>query len=199
MANLTARTLSPDDEARAIATLSLAFAADPMTRWTWPAAHDYVTIFPQFARAFGGRGFASRGAHGTGNLAAVALWLPPGVHPDDETLDALMQRTVGPERLAELGPIFEQMSSYHPSGPHWYLPLIGCDPAHQGNGHGATLMSYALAECDRQNLPAYLESTNPRNITLYLRHGFEALGTIQAGSSPPMVPMLRQPRTTRAE
>ncbi len=63
----------------------------------------YVTLFPQFARAFGGRAFASRGAHGTGNLAAVALWLPPGVHPDDETLDALMQQTVGPERLAELG------------------------------------------------------------------------------------------------
>ena len=129
----------------------------------------------------------------------MALWLPPGVHPDDEALDALMQQTLGPERLGELDAIFEQMMSYHPSGPHWYLPLIGCDAAHQGNGHGAALMTYALAECDRQNLPAYLESTNPRNITLYLRHGFESLGTIQAGSSPPMVPMLRQPRTTRAE
>ena len=72
-----------------------------------------------------------------------------------------MQQTVGPERLAELGAIFEQMSSYHPSGPHWYLPLIGCDAAHQGNGHGAALMTYALAECDRQNLPGVSRVDEP--------------------------------------
>ena len=28
---------------------------------------------------------------------------------------------------------------------------------------------------------AYLESSNPRNIPLYERHGFEALGEIQVG------------------
>ena len=41
---------------------------------------------------------------------------------------------------------------------------------------------------------AYLESTNPRNIPLYERHGFERLAILQYGSSPPMVPMLRKPR-----
>jgi GNAT superfamily N-acetyltransferase len=49
--------------------------------------------------------------------------------------------------------------------PHWYLPLIGVDPAHQGKGHGDALMAYALQQCDRDHLPAYLESTNPRNIS----------------------------------
>jgi hypothetical protein len=38
------------------------------------------------------------------------------------------------------------------------------------------------------------ESTNPRNVPLYERHGFERLGTIQSGSSPPLFPMLRRPR-----
>ena len=55
-------------------------------------------------------------------------------------------------------------------------------------------MTHALQQCDRDRLLAYLESTNPRNITLYERHGFKALGQIQVGSSPPMVPMLRKPR-----
>jgi hypothetical protein len=44
------------------------------------------------------------------------------------------------------------------------------------------------------NKLAYLESSNPRNITLYKRHGFELLGTIQIGTSPSIAPMLRRPR-----
>jgi hypothetical protein len=43
-------------------------------------------------------------------------------------------------------------------------------------------------------VPAYLESSNPRNLSFYRRHGFEPLGAIQVGSSPTLVPMLRQPR-----
>ena len=83
------------------------------------------------------------------------------------------------------------MAAYHPSEPHWYLPLIGVDPAHQGDGHGNALMVYALAQCDRDHKPAYLESSNPRNIPFYQRHGFEPLGAIQVGSSPTLIPMLR--------
>lgn len=40
----------------------------------------------------------------------------------------------------------------------------------------------------------YLEASSPRNKALYERHGFEATGVIQAGSSPPMWPMVRTPR-----
>jgi hypothetical protein len=43
-------------------------------------------------------------------------------------------------------------------------------------------------------MPAYLEATSARNLPLYQRHGFEALGTIQAGDSPVITPMLRRPR-----
>jgi GNAT superfamily N-acetyltransferase len=71
---------------------------------------------------------------------------------------------------------------------------MGIDPVHQGKGLGGALLEHAAAICDRDGAPAYLESSNPRNIPLYERHGFEALGRIQAGSSPTMVPMLRKPR-----
>src|SRR5262249_8485856 len=90
--------------------------------------------------------------------------------------------------------LFQQMAGYHPHEPHWYLPLIGVDPACQGKGFGDALMAHALARCDREGTPAYLESTNPRNISLYRRHGFEALGEIRVGESPPLVPMLRRAR-----
>ena len=53
---------------------------------------------------------------------------------------------------------------------------------------------HTLDACDRDHAPAYLESNNPKNVPLYERHGFELLGTIQAGTSPPIFPMLRKPR-----
>jgi GNAT superfamily N-acetyltransferase len=116
------------------------------------------------------------------------------VTPDAERLAALTEEHGPKDRQHEMTQIFEQMERYHPSDPCWYLPLIGVDPAHQGRGCGSALLQYALARCDRDGIPAYLESSNPRNISLYLRHGFEIMGHIQAGSSPTMVPMLRRPR-----
>ncbi len=55
-------------------------------------------------------------------------------------------------------------------------------------------MQHTLVPSDRDRKPAYLESSNPKNIPLYERHGFELLGTIQVGNSPPIFPMLRKPR-----
>jgi ribosomal protein S18 acetylase RimI-like enzyme len=90
--------------------------------------------------------------------------------------------------------VFEHMGRYHPSQPYWYLPLIGVDPVHQRKGYGSALLRHALLQCDRDHAPAYLESTNPANIRLYERHGFEVLDTIQVRSSPPIFPMLRAAR-----
>ena len=147
-----------------------------------------------FVRAFGGNAFLHGGAHCTASYAGAALWLPPGVHADAARLGELMQSTASPSAQEAGSGIFEQMAKYHPDEPHWYLPLIGVDPAYQGKGHGDALMAFALDRCDRDKLPAYLESTNPRNMSLYRRHGFEALGEIQVGSSPVLVPMLRRAR-----
>ena len=188
------RSTTQADEARAVNTIVLAFAADPVARWSWPEAHQYLSYMPDLTRAFGGRAFLHGCAHCTEDYAGAALWLPPGVHPDEEGLAAIIERSVSEDRRADLFAVFEQMAKYHPDEPHWYLPLIGVDPAHQGRGCGAALLAHALAECDRAKVPAYLESTNPRNIPLYRRHGFVDLGTIQVGSSPPLVPMVRRSR-----
>jgi GNAT superfamily N-acetyltransferase len=182
------------DEDQAVQTIVLAFAADPMARWTWPHAHIYLAAMPRMARAFGGKAFSNGSAYCTDNYTGTALWLSPGMHPDEKALGAVIESTVAPALAAETAPIFAQMAKYHPTEPHWYLPLIGVDPAHQGESHGDVLMAYALARCDRDHAPAYLESSNPRNIPFYRRHGFEPLGAIQVGSSPTLVPMLRQPR-----
>jgi ribosomal protein S18 acetylase RimI-like enzyme len=188
------RTMTADDEARAVATIVVAFTADPMARWTWPDAHQYLAAFPRMVRAFGGKAFGLGSAYAVDDYAGAALWLPPGTEPDEEALGAVMQDTLSPERFEQAPAIFEQMATYHPREPHWYLPLIGVDPARQGKGYGDALMRYALERCDRDGITAYLESSNPRNVPFYRRHGFEPIGTIQAGSSPSLVPMLRKAR-----
>jgi ribosomal protein S18 acetylase RimI-like enzyme len=178
---------------RATSVLLLAFTADPMTRWTWRDPERYLEAFPEFAMAFGGRAFEHGSAFIAQDFAGAALWLPPGVGPDEAALGALLERTAPPELAADIAAILEQMGRYHPHEPHWYLPLIGVDPARQSEGHGSRLMRRALAAADRDARPAYLESANPKNVPFYERLGFELLGTIEAGSSPPMFPMLRRP------
>lgn len=188
------RVMTEADADPAAQTVVLAFAADPMARWTWPHAHQYLAAMPRLVRALAGRGFSDGSAFCTDDYAGAALWLSPGVHPDEEELGAVIESTVAPSLAAETEAVFGQMAKYHPTEPHWFLPLIGVDPAHQGEGQGDALMAYALAQCDSDRAPAYLESSNPRNISFYRRHGFEPLGAIQVGSSPTVVPMLRRPR-----
>ena len=149
---------------------------------------------PLAAEAFGGKSFALGTADAIDDFAGVALWLPPGVKADEEALGALFERTAPSSIQQDLAGVFEQMGSFHPHEPHWYLPLIGVDPACQGRQLGDKLMAHALARCDADRLPAYLESSNPRNLGFYRCHGFESLGKIQFGSSPTIVPMLRKPR-----
>ena len=180
------------DEFAAIDTIVLAFAADPMARWCWPGQGQFLGALPRLSRAFGGKAFAAGSAYCIGDYVGVALWLPPGIEPDEEKLGEVFQSTAEPSRLESISAIVGEMAKYHPQEPHWYLPLIGVDPMHQGRGHGDTLMTFALERCDHDRLPAYLESSNPRNMSLYRRHGFEPLGKIQVGSSPPIVPMLRR-------
>lgn len=178
-----------------IDALKLAFVCDPATRWVWPDPQSYLLHFTKFAKAFGGKAFANNSAHYVGNYSGVALWLPPNVDPDVETLLGLLQQTTSEEAQGIVPQIFEKMGSYHPSEPHWYLPLLGVDPLYQGKGLGSALLKYASIKFDNENVSAYLESSNPRNISLYERHGFEILGTIQIDRFPPIVPMLRKPQS----
>ncbi|MGH6816636.1 MAG: GNAT family N-acetyltransferase [Hyphomicrobiaceae bacterium] len=173
--------------------LTLAFAADPANRWMYPSPQQYLRYFPAFARALGGAAFERRTAFVCQDYSGAALWLPPDAGPDGQALAALAEESVEPQKKADLFAVFEEMGRRHPAEPHWYLPLIGVDPMRQGQGLGAALLQPVLEQCDAARLPAYLESTNPRNRPLYERHGFEATGEIRIGTCPPIVPMLRKP------
>lgn len=194
---LTVYNIDETSADAAFASIVLAFTSDPAARWSWPRADDYLYNMPLLARAFSWKSFGLGTAFGIDGFAGVALWMPPGASSDEEALASLFERTTRASIHKDLAGVFEKMANFHPHEPHWYLPLIGVDPARQGQRLGDKLMAHALARCDADRMPAYLESSNPRNIPFYQRHGFEALGKIQVGSSPTIVPMLRRPRTPR--
>lgn len=187
------KAVAPADRKRAVATVALAFASDPMMRWSFPDPARYFAIACDFVDAFGGHAVEHGGADEIADFASVALWLPPGVTPHGEAMGAIIEANMPADRMPDGGSLVEQMNRFHPHEPHWYLPLIGTDPAHQGKGYGSALMAHGIARADRDKLPAYLESSNAANIPLYERHGFRLIGEIQSGSSPTLYPMLRKP------
>jgi GNAT superfamily N-acetyltransferase len=191
------RAVHASEREQVVWALVRAFADDPAARWMYPQTRRYLEFFPQFIRAFGGRAFDQGVAEQVGNCRGAALWLPPGIHPDDAAVIELIERSVPERDRPSLFAIFAEMERYHPAEPHWHLPLIGVEPQEQGLGYGSALLREALARCDAAGTLAYLESSNPKNIPLYRQHGFEILGTIQAGSSPPITPMLRRPDRKR--
>jgi len=178
----------------AIAALVLAFGSDPVARWAYDDPHHYLLHMPRLFRALGASSFAAGAAQRTSDGFGVALWLPPGVHGDDGPLEAVIAESIAGEKQAELGAVFERTERYRPTEPHWYLSLIGVEALQRNKGRGAALLQHRLRQCDREHRPAYLWSSNPLNTSLYERHGFQIMGTIQVGSSPPIFPMLRQAR-----
>jgi ribosomal protein S18 acetylase RimI-like enzyme len=179
------------EEAEVIATVTSAFAADPVERWLYPADEDYERHFPDFAAAFGGRAFEGRTAWSLDGHSAVALWLGPGVEPDEEAVVGVLSGSVAPEKHEELFAVLGQMGEVHPTDPHWYLPWLAVDPDRQGAGLGGRLLAGCLAIVDESGLPAFLETPNPRNVGLYRRHGFEVIAVTRSDSCPPLTSMLR--------
>jgi ribosomal protein S18 acetylase RimI-like enzyme len=178
---------------RVVGVLMRAFAADPPNRWMYPEDDAFRRHFPTFARALGGNALAAGTAFVTADFSGAAVWLAPGSGPDEAALSKLIEETLPPEKQATLAAVIEAMGRYHPHEPHWYLPFVGVDPARHGQGLGTALLRPILARCDAERLPAYLESSNPRNRPLYERLGFRVMGEIVVGDCPPVAPMLRRP------
>ncbi len=178
-------------------TLLVAFADDPPIRWLYPDDDTYEQAFPELVLLSAGAGFDAGTVDVAEGGTAVAVWAPPGDEADPEEVGAAwfahFQAHIDPARLGDVFTWAEQVGRLHPTRRHWYLAQIAVTPGQQGRGHGTALLRSGLERCDRDGLPAYLESSDPRNRALYERHGFEVIDEVQFADSPPIWPMLRPP------
>jgi GNAT superfamily N-acetyltransferase len=194
MNTITTKQAAQQDFDRSISALVAAFIADPFIRWMLPDAKQYLHYFPLVLKYFAGGAFAHDSAWRSEDYRAAAMWLPPGISPDDDALGSIMEEGIDNNLLGEVFGVMEQVDASHPDEEHWYLPAIGVEPLHQGKGYGSALLTSGVRICDENHVAAYLEATNPANIPLYERFGFKAVGEIQAGSSPAITPMFRSAR-----
>lgn len=189
------RTTEYDVE-QIIDSIVLAFSSDPLARWVYPSPQQYLKSFPDFVKIFAGKAFEQQTVYYTDNYSGAALWLPPQSQPNSDAIDIYLQQTISHEQQEKVFAVFEQMSHYNPQEPHWYLALVGVDSTQQRQGYGSALIEPVLKKCDRQQQLAYLESSSPESRSLYERHGFKVMETIQIDDSPPIFPMVRYPKST---
>jgi hypothetical protein len=64
-----------EDRNQSLDALTMAFCADPVLRFCYPDPKSYLTHFPRFAEAFGGKAFSCGTAFHVGNFFGSALWL----------------------------------------------------------------------------------------------------------------------------
>lgn len=134
----------------------------------------------------------------TDDLGAVAVWEPPGRRAAGRLREAWRLpgyvRAVGLRRLVRVSAAVAAMEARRPRRPHWYLADLAVEPALQGRGVGGALLAHGLERADRELMPAYLESSSPRNRPLYERHGFRLRERhVLGGDGPPVSLMWREP------
>ena len=134
----------------------------------------------------------------TADGQANAIWKPPGQWKIGG-LELLRQapRTVGilRSRLLAALAVLNAVERKHPTDPpHWYLAVLGTEPAGQGQGKGSAVLQPVLEHCDRAGEPAYLESSKEQNIPFYERHGFRVTERLDLQGGPSLWLMWRDPQ-----
>src|SRR5688500_20161386 len=113
------RPATATDEATVIGVITLAFSTDPMARWAFGDTRTYLAVMPAFVRAFGGNGLAHGATHLVDGGWAAAMWLPPGVQPDADTMMVMTVQLVRKELMEEQMQVVAQMVNYYPEVACW--------------------------------------------------------------------------------
>jgi ribosomal protein S18 acetylase RimI-like enzyme len=184
-----------------IRTLTSAFREDPVTCWMFDEAGSRL---PKLTRWMGfvlevglTRGHLYAAAEGK----AVSLWSAPDVNVFDDHSGArmvsLLQELIGERAGSVLGPLARVLGLRPITKPHFYLFMLGTHAEHQGQGLGARVLDPVLGRCDEQAIPAYLESSNPRNLPFYRRHGFEIVERVPLAENGPVLHTMWRPPSPR--
>lgn len=75
--------------------------------------------------------------------------------------------------MAAWADVTASVPDHRPRTPHWYLAVLGVEPACQGRGLGAALLSAIGDLVARDPAPLALECDRPESLSFYQAHGFE--------------------------
>jgi GNAT superfamily N-acetyltransferase len=198
----TIRSATVADRAALADSLASAFSEDPLFTWMAGAAPG-TSVEPKLRIIFDAflKPEVVRPEHlvfTDEDRIGVAIWKPPNrwKTANSDMLRALpaMLRGLGTKMPRMIG-AFNAIEKVHPKEEHYYLEALGTRQDMQSKGVGSAVIRHMLDRCDAEGMPAYLESSNVRNVPFYARHGFETTGEIAVGKGAPTVTaMWREPR-----
>jgi ribosomal protein S18 acetylase RimI-like enzyme len=183
-------------------TLGDAFTDDPVMSWLIPPtarrrSQRIQAVFAQTAREYLRAG---KPIHLSEDGQGAAIWAPPGTwfpSAREQLRDLPRFAVVFGTGLVRSSRFLTEVVRKHPRSPeHWYLYMLGTHRSAQGRGIGSALLREMLERIDEAGEPAYLESSNIRNVPLYERQGFTVVEEITIGrDGPTMWRMWREPRS----
>ena len=186
--------LTPAEDPRVAAILNSAFQNDPVMNWLCDAPGFLPLILDFMVPAYRAGGFAYMASDRSG----AALCLGPGDKPQRSGSWSDLYRfvtMVGVKGLYRLALQEFHVNRAHPSQAHYYLFMIGVASDSGGQGVGSALISHLLDRCDKENMPAYLENSNERNLPFYEKHGFRVLKQVRPASNGPVLWLMwREPK-----
>ena len=174
-----------------------AFRSDPMWgTWAFPKRHrrraNRHLVFKAFvagALRYPATWIASGGT-------AIAMWIPPGgtglTTQQEVQLEADLRARIGPNETSRILGTLDTFAAIEPTQPHYYLSLLGTDPAYAGRGYGQRLLRHNLAAIDREDAAAYLDCADEL-VPLYMRFGFRVIGSLFLPDGPRSNGMWRPP------
>ncbi|PZG02376.1 GNAT family N-acetyltransferase [Micromonospora deserti] len=164
---------TPEDRGRVITSLVAAFTKDPVLGYLFP---DEAT-YPQCAAAFFGHLFDKRVHKGTiwtiERGASVAIWDPPAA--ENDWPDDILVAQLPADALTRVRAYDEAVHAALPAAPFWYLGVLGTHPDNAGRRWGHAVMRMGLHRAAADGLPAILETSNPDNVEVYRRAGWEVV------------------------
>jgi len=191
------RSARAEDADAVTGVLARAFQDDPVISWLFPDEEARRTKSGRFFRLRFKQFLPQGEVYTTADHAGAAIWAVPGQWhlPALATLQmiAVLAPAVGPRGPRAIQGLM-RVDGAHPSEPHYYLAVLGTEPDLQGRGIGSALLGPVLESCDRDEVPAYLESSKERNIAFYARHGFRVTREMRLPKGPPVWLMWRDPR-----
>jgi ribosomal protein S18 acetylase RimI-like enzyme len=172
------RKVRTGDRDRFVRVMARAFDDDPFMNWF--AAQDekrQARIESMFGTMVHKMAARHDELYTTPEVEGGAIWFPPGKWRlgflQQVRLIGDMARVATWRRLPGVLNGMNSVEKRHPQPAHYYLLAVGVDPAEQGRSIGTQLMAPVLERCDRDGVPAYLESSKERNLPLYERNGFK--------------------------
>jgi GNAT superfamily N-acetyltransferase len=177
--------------------LARAFHDDPVMEWMFPDAARRVAQNDRFFRLRVSGLIKQEETYTTDDHAGAAVWAQPGrweMGPLEGLAFVLRLMPMTRSRSPLLARGWQTVDAVHPREPHWYLAILGTEPEAQGKGVGSALLEPVLDDCDRNEVPAYLESSKERNVAFYARHGFRVTEELVLPEGPRIWAMWREPR-----